>query len=447
MQINLSTIRERLKPLLQQLRRFPPLLWLAVAAVTVYAASKRETPAGRVLEAAHGGEFKRERILEAPTSFLLRGKDTLLSRKTEEFSSSQRALADDLERIKKEITGLREAVAAKSTPKDGPEAPAKQEAAEGTKAAATEAAAPATPSEASPTRATDSQPAVSASTRPSRGAWPRASANSFASMGDTGGGFFPRFPSRPDRSGPSVIAFPVKGENGTDRMEVTLPVGSYVKGKLMTGVEAPEGRPYPVLLQLDFAFIGPNKKRIDLAGCFMIAKAEGDLSTERVQMQATKLSCVARDGRMFERDVNGFVADDTDNSFAVTGEVNTKQDRVAAMAFLSSIVEGVSQAVQQAQVTNQTNAVGGKESTITGDQQKYILAGGAGNAAGVVAQWYLRQAQNLLPTINVGSGRDVWIVMHESVGLPNQYFRPVSAAGQGDRNHDDSYSFVSRILD
>ena len=134
--------------------------------------------------------------------------------------------------------------------------------------------------------------------------------------------------------GPPVITFPVHGAEMRERAEVVLPVGSYVKAKLLTGVEAPEGNPYPVLLQLDFANILPNKKSLDLRGCFMIAKAQGDLSTERVQMQATKLSCVARDGHMFERDINGFVADAADNSFAVIGTVNTKHQHRARAKYL-----------------------------------------------------------------------------------------------------------------
>ena len=142
-------------------------------------------------------------------------------------------------------------------------------------------------------------------------------------------------PIRRKRSGPAIISFPVESLTSSTVNKVIIPTGSYVKGKIMTGIEAPEGKTYPVLLQLDHAYIAPNDRRIDLSGCFMIAKAQGDLSTERVQMQATKLSCVSSSGKMFERDINGFIADDKDNSFAVIGGVSTKQDRVAAMAFLS----------------------------------------------------------------------------------------------------------------
>lgn len=240
--------------------------------------------------------------------------------------------------------------------------------------------------------------------------------------------------------GPTIISFPVK-ESDPGELGVVIPTGSYVKAKMLTGIEAPEGKNYPVLLQLDYAFIGPNRTKIDLTGCFGISKAQGDLSTERVQMQVVKMSCVSKKGKMFERDVNGFVADDKDNSFAVIGSVNSKQDRVAAMAFLSSVVEGVGKSIQQAQTTQQTNALGGGQSLITGDQAKYIGAGGVGNAASMVTQWYLQQANHLLPTINVGSGQDIWVVMQDKVDLPNWYFR------KADAQEKSIYTYFTKITE
>ncbi len=248
------------------------------------------------------------------------------------------------------------------------------------------------------------------------------------------------------KPGASMISFPVKttGSVAFKGPEITLPSGSYVKAKLLTGVEAPEGKTYPALMQLDYAYIIPNHKRLDLNGCFVIAKAQGDLSTERVQMQATKLSCVSKRGGMFEREVNGFIADDVDNSFAVLGTVNTKQDRVAATAFLSSIVAGISKAVQQAQTTQQVTPLGGSQSIVTGDQAKFIGAGGAADAATMVSQWYLKQAQNLLPTINVGSGQDVWIIMQDKVELPKAYFNQNSEGGNANAS---IYTYFTRLID
>lgn len=240
--------------------------------------------------------------------------------------------------------------------------------------------------------------------------------------------------------GPDLIAFPVKSETASEG--VVLPSGSYVKAKIMTGVDVPEGKTYPVLMVLDYSYIAPNDHKIDLSGCFMIAKAEGDLSTERVQMQATKMSCVSKKGKMFEREINGFIADDRDGSFAMKGQVNSKQGRVAAMAFIAGVVEGVGKAVQAAQTTQSTNALGGSSSMLTGDTGKYAVAGGASNAAGMVAQWYLQQAQNLAPTVAIGSGRDVWIVMKDKVNLPEEFFRKERKVGD-----EGIYSYFTRVLE
>jgi conjugal transfer pilus assembly protein TraB len=241
------------------------------------------------------------------------------------------------------------------------------------------------------------------------------------------------------KTGPSVISFPVKTKEKVPEMGVSLPAGSFVKAKLLTGIEAPEGKALPVLMQADFAFVGPNKSRVDLSGCFLIAKSTGNLSIERVEMQASKISCVSRSGQIFERDLNGYVADGQDNSFAVIGSVNSKRDRVATTAFLSSVVDGIGKAVSQAQTSTETNPLGGKSTSITGDQGKYIAASGASTAAQSVTQWYLKHAESLLPTINVGSGQDVWVIVQDSVSLPNWYF-------ERHQESDGSLSFLSNFM-
>lgn len=249
--------------------------------------------------------------------------------------------------------------------------------------------------------------------------------------------------SRRRARGPSVISFPVQSTKKPERMGVKVPAGSYLKAKLLTGVEASEARPVPVLLQADYFFVGPNKTKIDLSGCFIIAKSKGNLSIERVEMQATKISCVSKSGKMFKRSLNGFMADGTDSSFGIEGIVNSKQSRVASMAFLSSIVQGIGNAIQQAQTTTQTNALGGSSSIVTGSQAKYLAAGGASNAASLVTNWYLKHAQNLLPTINVGSGQDVWIILQDTVDLPNWYFKRPKNLSQ----NSSSYSYLARLID
>lgn len=419
-------------------RRIAVSAGVAICMCGIYAMSKGEDAVNGKVLISREAEFKKSRILGDPYATSGLAKEQALNKTAKEYSEGQKLLMDGLAQINSRIELIEGKIASGGSDKDQ----TGNEGREGTTASIdqgiqglnAEPSQGTTSSEVAPF-ATGSSTNEPIDMRP---AIPRGRIE--ISGYDNADG-----PERPFRAakGPPIIAFPVQGVLQKDRAEVVLPVGSYVKAKLLTGVEAPEGNPYPVLLQLDFTNILPNKKSLDLRGCFMIAKAQGDLSTERVQMQATKLSCVSRKGQMFERDINGFVADAVDNSFAVIGTVNTKQDRVAAMAFLSSVVEGVGRAIQMAQTTEQTSAEGVSRKSLTGDQGKYIAAGGAGAAAGMVAQWYLKQAQNLLPTINVGSGQDVWIVMNESVALPHEYFKKVSMG----EKHEKDYSLVNRLFD
>jgi conjugal transfer pilus assembly protein TraB len=378
-------------------------------------------------------DFKNASILGDPRRSILKAEESAFGRQQRGLLEVQKDLKSELERLREEVRALKggtPAAAASPAPtaSGSLDAPATADLATGP--APTPTLAPPseqyTGTEISGIAKDELATTRAAPTRPSLGL-----------------GNLPR-QSGSARPGKSMISFPVKSTGKAFLREpgVTLPSGSYVKAKLLTGVEAPEGKTYPALMQLDFAHIIPNNRRLDLSGCFMIAKAQGDLSTERVQMQASKLSCVSKRGGFFEREINGFVADDVDNSFAVIGRVNTKQDRVAATAFLASIVSGIGKAIQQAQTTQQTTPLGGGQSVLTGDQGKFIAAGGASEAATMVTQWYLKQAQNLLPTINVGSGQDVWVIMQDQVDLPREYFNH-----NGGSINASVYSYLTRLVD
>lgn len=394
-----------------------------LALLIVYAASKGMERETYVFQSKDQVSFEGGKILGSTDSIYKR-RDQLLSKSVKDLEAKQVATDEKLSNIESRLTDILNRLGGAQQPATGTQTtPPKNDVQPSTD-----------PNSKAPGYGNPPQPNNPSESYPTQQFYRERSAGMSPSVG--GGYAAPRISAK----GPATISFPVK-EAEVGELGVVIPAGSYVKAKMMTGVEAPEGKNYPVLLQLDYAFIGPNKTKVDLTGCFGISKAQGDLSTERVQMQLVKLSCVSQKGKMFEREVNGFVADDADNSFAVMGSVSTKQDRVAATAFLSSVVEGVGKAIQQAQTTQQTNALGGGQSLVTGDQAKYIGAGGASNAASMVTQWYLQQANRLLPTINVGSGQDIWVVMQDKVELPNWYFR------KADSPDKSVYSYFTKIAE
>lgn len=417
-----------------KLLRTKPAVWIgAVAGLTVVLLTAASSSDERKTVFQREGipDFKNASILGNPGQAILKGEERQFSVTQRDLIAGQKALKDEIEKLHGELQTLTQ----NRAPAPGPSASPTPTPDAGNPMTAVRLGDPA--EDYGPTQVSVmKKPETSADSMHTTQAAPARSR--FGLDGNDR--------HRDKKPGAAMISFPVKSTGRAFLHEpgIVLPSGSYVKAKLLTGVEAPEGKSYPVLMQLDFAYIIPNHKQLDLAGCFIIAKAQGDLSTERVQMQATKLSCVSKRGGMFEREVNGFIADDADNSFAVMGSVNSKQDRVASTAFLSSIVSGIGKAIQQAQSTQQVTPLGGGQSVITGDQAKYVGAGGASEAATMVTQWYLKQAQNLLPTINVGSGQDVWVVMQDQVDLPREYFVQNDSGGSLNAS---VYSYFTKLVD
>lgn len=216
-----------------------------------------------------------------------------------------------------------------------------------------------------------------------------------------------------------VFAVPDRPESAR---ETVVPAGSYVKVRILTGVEATVRDDLPMLVQADHALVGPNRRRIDLRGCMILLQVKGELSTDRVVGKAVRLSCVRDDGEHVSREINGYLAGE-DSTFGVVGQLITRQGRVVAAATVASLAQAAGEAVATAQESRQliANPLGGAATEITnidGNGAAYV-AGTAGAAgAGLVANWYLKYADQLLPAIAVGSGRDVWVVLIDSVTVP-----------------------------
>jgi conjugal transfer pilus assembly protein TraB len=203
--------------------------------------------------------------------------------------------------------------------------------------------------------------------------------------------------------------------------ETVVPAGSYVKVRILTGVEATARDDLPMLVQADHALIGPNKRHIDLRGCFILLQVKGELSTDRVVGQAVTLSCVREDGEHVHREINGYLAGE-DSTFGVTGQLISRQGRVMAAATVASLAQAAGEAVATAQeaTTIVANPMGAaaEATNVEGNQAAYVAGSAAASGAGLIANWYLKYADQLLPAIAVGSGRDVWVVLLQSVEVP-----------------------------
>ena len=231
---------------------------------------------------------------------------------------------------------------------------------------------------------------------------------------------------RPTPTGPQALVFPVAAGSsgfGTGTEEVTvIPTGAYVKVRVLTGVEATARDELPMLVQADYAMVGPNRTRIDMKGCMLILQVKAELSVDRVVGQAVRMSCIRDDGESVVREVNGYLAGE-DSTFGVIGKLITRQGRVLAASAIAALAEGAGDAVSAAQTTTTVvqSPLGGTGETaknVDGSMPLFVGGSAVANASENIADWYLKYAEQLLPAIAVGSGRDVWVVLLESVEMP-----------------------------
>lgn len=213
-------------------------------------------------------------------------------------------------------------------------------------------------------------------------------------------------------------------EKAPGKRYVYLPLGSFVKCTLLTGVYAPanENNPLPVLISVDEAFYGPNNTRIPLKGAFAIGKAVGDVVSKRAIIQIVSFSTVLPNGQVFEHEANlGYLAD-SDGRLGIQGELIYNTGKQLSLNFLSGFLAGGSEALSQAETSTVTGAYGQTSQNVTGNTGRYSMFSGLANSAQGMSSYYQKQLQAMIPAVKIEAGKKVVLVVQKGVqieGLEN----------------------------
>jgi conjugal transfer pilus assembly protein TraB len=186
-----------------------------------------------------------------------------------------------------------------------------------------------------------------------------------------------------------------------------LPSGSLLTGVLIYGLEAATGRqasadPQPVLVRLKTEAILPSRWQADVCECHVMAACFGTLAAERAYCRSTAISCIAEDGTAFDAEVQ-MVAVGSDGKLGLVGRVVSKQGAALRNATLAGFAEGAAR------------ALGGSGGTSIGlgggfNPGSVLQSGGAvgaGSALDRVAQFYIEQAAETQPVIEIDGGREI----------------------------------------
>lgn len=209
----------------------------------------------------------------------------------------------------------------------------------------------------------------------------------------------------------------------------TLPMGAFVRIKVLSGVES-ANEPLPMLVQLEDTFVGPNHTRIDLRHCMMMSKARGNLSNERVYAETTEISCIRDNGEYVKRPARGYIVGE-DSTFGAIGPIVSKKGQAIAAAAGLSAIKGIGEAVGLTESSSQTLSTGSvieKSAAVTGNKLAFIGGKAGMEAATLLTQEAIEQARQFQSAVALGSGRNLWVVMLDSVEIP--------ALGQSEESED-----------
>jgi conjugal transfer pilus assembly protein TraB len=216
-----------------------------------------------------------------------------------------------------------------------------------------------------------------------------------------------------------------KALEDSKKKQIYLPP-SFMEATLLSGVAAPttsaaKSNPLPLLFRVKDLAVLPNRVKADLKGCFIIGSAVGNLADERVHIRLNTLSCVAKNGdAVIDQAVKGFVVDE-DGKVGLKGRVVAKMGIHIARTALAGFIGGMGGALSSSMQTNSLNALGQTQSQLTdtdgGSIAKAGLGEGISSATKELQKFYLQLAEQTLPVIEIGSTKDVTVVISEGVGL------------------------------
>lgn len=200
-----------------------------------------------------------------------------------------------------------------------------------------------------------------------------------------------------------------------------IPTQSFAKGNLVSALDANTGGnsssdPTPFMIMLTDLTQLPNFVRKNLKNCFVGGSGFGDLSTERVKGRLTTLSCTLPNGHVIDIPVKGYVVGE-DGKAGIKGVVAMHQGSIMAKATLAGFLAGIGTTAANASQTQMTSPVG-TTSTINPNQAVgNALGTGAGMAFNNLSQYYINILNQIMPTIEVSSGRNVTVVFTEGIQL------------------------------
>jgi conjugal transfer pilus assembly protein TraB len=206
-----------------------------------------------------------------------------------------------------------------------------------------------------------------------------------------------------------------------NRLNHYIPSGTYARAVVIGGADTSAGvnnqaDPTPVLLRLVGPGRAPNGRRLTLKGCRITAAAIGNVSAERGQIRLERLSCARSNGRVIDVAVKGTVFGPSGHN-GVRGRQVSRNRPLLYNAGMSGLVSGIGGGLSKTFSTISQSPLGSTQTVQGSDVFKNGLAQGAQSAMGKLSDYYIKQAEQYHPIIELNAGTPVDVVFLKGVKL------------------------------
>jgi len=200
-----------------------------------------------------------------------------------------------------------------------------------------------------------------------------------------------------------------------------IPATGYVSGHLLGGIAVStsvntQAEPIPVVIKLTGRGNLPKGFAVDIKQCRLLGSCYGDISSERAIIRAEELVCEDKKaGLIISTKVAGVIYGD-DGANGIRGVVVSMSDKHLKSAFIGGVLSGFTNTAKGQSGLNISplGAISTNKKNMRDMAQEGIL-GGSSSAAEKLADYYIKQAENISPVILVPGGTKVDVVFTKSV--------------------------------
>lgn len=198
---------------------------------------------------------------------------------------------------------------------------------------------------------------------------------------------------------------------------VPIPPG-FMPAMLLVGVHAQvsqdgSSNPKPIHLRVQAPATLPNKVKMNLEGCFVIANTWGNLSSERIEAETVSLTCMTSDKKtIISGPLKGYLADQ-DGQRDMAARVVTKAGSLIGRQVLADALGGFGNSVSS-DMGNTVVSPLGAVTTIDGDEalRRGAASGIAGGFQGA-SEYISTLIEQSGPVLESGAAREVMIMVQE----------------------------------